>query len=55
MSEFLLFSKRLPLVLDFDWLIAPLFADDLGDLWISKTRMLSNDLGLVMLTIEDKR
>ena len=55
MAELLLFSKGLPLVLDFGWLIAPLFADDLGDLWISKTRMLSNDLGLVVLTIQNKR
>ena len=51
MAEFLLFGKGFPLVLDFGWLIAPLFADDLGDFWISKTWMLSNDLGLMVLTV----
>jgi len=55
MTELLLLSKRFPLVLDFDGLVTPLLSDDLGDLGVRKTRVLGNDLGLVMLAVEDER
>ena len=54
MAKLLLFGKSFPLVLNFNGLIAPLLTDDLRDLWIRKPRMLSNDLGLVMLAVKDE-
>ena len=51
MADFLLFSKSLPLVLDFCGLVLPLFADDFRDLRIRKARMLSDYARLVMLSI----
>lgn len=54
MAEFLFLSKRFPLVLGLWRLILPLLANDLGDLWIGKTRVLGNNLRLVLLTIEDE-
>lgn len=54
MAEFLLFCKSFPLVLNFDRLAAPLLADDLGYLWVGEAGMLSDDLGLVVLTVKDE-
>lgn len=54
MAKFLLFGESLPLVLDFDRLAAPLLADNLGYFWVSEAGMLSDDLGLVVLTVEDE-
>ena len=54
MTKLLLLSERFPLVLDFTWLVVPLLSDDLGNLRICETRVLRNDLGLVMLAIENE-
>ena len=54
-AKLLFFRKRFPLVLDFRRLVLPLFADDFGDLWVGKTRILGNDLGLMVLTVENER
>lgn len=54
MAKLLFFRKRFPLVLDFRRLVLPLFADDLGDLWIGKAGILGDDLGLMVLTIQDE-
>jgi len=51
MTALLLFGKRFPLVLDLGRLVLPLLADDLGDLWIGEAWVLSNYLGLVVLTV----
>lgn len=51
MSELLLFGKCLPLAFHLRWLILPLLTDDLGDLGIGKTRMLSDYVGLLVLSI----
>lgn len=47
-------SKPLPVVLDFWRRFSPLFTNDLRYLWICKSGMLSDDLGLVMLPVKDK-
>lgn len=54
MTKLLFLCKRFPLVLDLGRLILPLLADDLGDLWVGKTRILSDDLGLMVLTVQDE-
>ena len=54
MAELLFFGKSFPLALYFLGLILPLFSYNLRDLGVSKTRILSNNVGLVMLSIEYK-
>lgn len=54
MAKLLFLSERFPLSLDFDCLIAPLLANDLGDLRVGETGILRDDLGLMMLAIEDE-
>ena len=54
MTKLLFFCKRFPLVLDLGGLVLPLLADDLGDLWVGKTRILSDDLGLMVLTVQNE-
>ena len=54
MAKLLLFGEGLPLVFDFSGLVTPLFADDLRYLWISETRVLSNDFSLMMLAVKDE-
>ena len=53
-TKLLLFCKRFPLVLDLGGLVLPLFADDLGDLWVGKAGILSDDLGLMVLTVQNE-
>lgn len=48
------FSQSLPVFLDFWCLLFPLFANDLGYLRIGKSRMLGDDLSLVVLAIKDE-
>lgn len=52
MTKLLLFSKCFPVVLHLGRLILPLLTNDLGDLWISETWVLSDYVCLVMLTVE---
>jgi hypothetical protein len=47
-------SKPLPLVFYFNWFCTPLVTDYLRDLWIGKSRMVSDDMGLIVLPIENK-
>jgi len=54
MAELFFLSEGFPLGLDFDCLIAPLFADYLRDLWVGETRVLRDDFGLVVLAVEDE-
>lgn len=54
MTDLLLFSELLPFVLDFRRLVLPLFADDLGYLWIRKARVLGYNASLVMLSVQDE-
>ena len=54
MAEFLFLSEGFPLCLDLNCLIAPLFADNLGDFRIGEARVLRDDFGLMMLTVEDE-
>jgi len=44
--------KAFPALLLSFSLVTPKLTDDLGDFWIPKTRMLRNDAGVVVLTIE---
>jgi hypothetical protein len=50
-ENFFFLRKRLPVFLHKLWLCSPLFANDLGDVGICKSRVLGYDLGLVVLTI----
>jgi hypothetical protein len=54
MAELFFLSESFPLGLDLNCLIAPLFADDLGDLWVGEARILRDDFGLMMLAVEDE-
>ncbi len=47
-------SKTLPLVLHLNRLVSPLLSNDLRNLGIGKSRVLGNDLALVVLTIKDE-
>lgn len=46
--------QSLPVVLNFGSLVPPLLPNDLRDLWIRKTRILCNDLCLIVLPIKNK-
>jgi hypothetical protein len=54
MAELFFLSESFPLGLDLNCLIAPLFADDLGDFWVGEARILHDDFGLMMLAVEDE-
>jgi len=54
MTKLFFLSESFPLGLDFSCLIAPLFADNLGDLWVGEARILRDDFGLMMLAVEDE-
>lgn len=47
-------GQVLPVSLYFGRRLSPVVADDLGDLWIGQTRMLSHDMCLMMLTVQDE-
>ena len=47
-------GESFPLVLDTVWQSSPLFANDFGNLRISKTRMSRDDRALMMLAIENE-
>jgi hypothetical protein len=48
------FSKSFPLVLNFNWLTCPLFADYFRDLGVGEAWVKGNDLGLIMLPIKNE-
>jgi hypothetical protein len=48
------FSKSFPLILNFRWLTCPLLADYFRDFGIGKTRVESDNLGLIMLPVKDE-
>jgi hypothetical protein len=50
----LLLGKLLPLVLALLGLVAPLLADNLGDLWVGEPWVCLHHLGLVVLAVEDE-
>lgn len=54
MSKLFFFGESFPAVFLLQALVLPLFADDLGDIWIGKTGMTSNNVTLIMLAIEDE-
>jgi hypothetical protein len=54
MAELFFLSESFPLCLDLNCLIAPLFADDLGDLWVGEARILRDDFRLMVLAVEDE-
>lgn len=54
MALFLLVGQALPIVFNFFRLLLPLLPNDFGNLGVRKVGVLRNNLGLVMLTIEDE-
>jgi hypothetical protein len=55
MADLLFICQSFPAVLDFFWLVSPLLADDFGDLRVGKPGVVSDDLSLVVLSVEDER
>lgn len=53
-ADLLLFSKRFPPCFDLWSLVLPLLADDFGNLRVRETGILSDDLGLLVLAIQDE-
>lgn len=54
MALFLFLGESSPFVLYVRWLFTPLITDDFGYLRICKTRILRNDLSLIVLTVKNK-
>lgn len=54
MALFLFLGKSPPLVLVLFTLVSPLLSDDLGYLRVGKPRVLSDDLALMVLSIQDE-
>lgn len=54
MAQFLFLSQTLPVGLDVFRFLLPLFPDDFGYLGVGKIGVLRDNLGLVVLTIEDE-
>jgi len=54
MTELFLFGQSLPLAFLFDALPLPLLTDDLGDLRVRETWITSDDIQLMVLSIQDE-
>ena len=54
MALLLFFGEQLPLILAIFGLVAPLFADNLGDIRVGETRILLHHLSLVMLAVKNE-
>jgi len=54
MSLLFFFSKLPPLIFAWFGRIPPLLSDDLGYLRVGESRVLGNDLGLMVLSVEDE-
>lgn len=48
------FREALPVVLDVGGFLAPVVADDLGDVWVREAGELRHHVGLVVLAVEDE-
>lgn len=47
-------SQSLPITLHFGCLFSPLFANNFRYLWVCESRILGNNLSLVMLAVKDE-